>query len=166
MRKKILLGVLTIGLLGSFMAHKFYLSSTDITYNAKSKNLEIILKCFIDDFDKAMEDYGNQKLYIGTDKESFESDSLIGLYLSKHFFIHQNDRPLNIQFLGFETDQDYIWIYLESERYNIKSTTNITNTVLFELIEEQQNKVRLLVGEQSYSGSCLTHTPSIEFKNN
>lgn len=166
MMRNVLLLFCLVGGLESFVVHKFYLSSTDITYNAKSKNLEIIMKCFIDDFDQALYAYSGKKIYLGTEKEHPKTDSLIHVYLSKHFAIQQEDKDLKIEFLGHESDQDYIWLFLETNTFNKKHTTQITNTVLFESFEEQQNKLRLLVGEQSYSGSCMNNSPMSHFKNN
>lgn len=148
------------------MVHKFYISTTDITYNAKSKHLEIIMKCFVDDFDKSLESFAQQKVFIGTVKEHPKSDSLIRSYVQQHFMIHQENKLIEVNVLGFETDQDYIWLYVESGSFNKKLSTQITNTILFDSFEEQQNKVRLLVGEKSYSGRCIVNSPNLNFEIN
>ncbi len=144
-------------------AHKFYVSITDMTYNSNSKSLEIVIKCFVDDLEKTIKSVHGQSLFLATEKESEQSDSILELYTQKHFSISTEEKIEQLNYLGHESDQDYVWIYVEIPKFKPKLPLNIKHSFLFELFNDQQNKIRLLMHEQSFGGTCTKNQPTIQF---
>jgi hypothetical protein len=65
--------------------HQFHISKTDVTFKPTEKTLQITMHIFIDDLEKSLEKQGVSKIYIGTEKEKQEANSLIIKYLQSNF---------------------------------------------------------------------------------
>lgn len=130
-----------ISLWSGVFAHKFYTSITDISYNSSSKSYEIIIKLFVDDFDKVLDEkYGNS-LQLGTEKEIEDKDNLVEQYLRVNFYLKSGSKEYDYEFLGKEADRDYIWIYIEVPKVKLKNEIMIRNTLLFDVFKDQTNLI-------------------------
>mgnify|MGYP000135582919 CR=1 FL=1 len=67
----------------AFATHEFYVSICNIQHNTEAATLEITLKIFTDDFEKALEQDSGKALHLGTPKEDSKADELIRDYLQK-----------------------------------------------------------------------------------
>lgn len=109
--------------------------------------MQITMHIFIDDLEKTLEKQGQTKLYIGTEKEKKEANSLIIKYLQSQFSIKLNNKAIAYDFLGKETsnDKQAIWVYLEVK--NVKDVKNIfvENKILTETYSDQKNIVQINV---------------------
>ena len=81
----IALAIVTALLCGSWLLHKFYVSLTEIRYNPESERLEVSMRIFPDDLDKALERNFGISTQLATELESNEADSLLQVYLDFHF---------------------------------------------------------------------------------
>lgn len=117
--------------------HKFYVSLTEIHHNQDNDRLEISSKVFLDDFERAL------GLSLGTINSSMDRNLLPGMsdYMSEHISIELNGIKVQLDLLGYELDEDVVWVYLESGQLEMKGTMTIESTMLYEQFEEQQNIV-------------------------
>lgn len=136
-------------------AHKFYMSITDIEYNADTKSLEVIIKFFTDDLEKALEENTKERLWLGTEKEVATINDYLKNYLSSNFLLTQNDQPQLMTFVGKESERDYTWVYLEYKGFDESSKVWLENKLLIELFEDQANRVNFKNG--GYSKSVTLH---------
>jgi hypothetical protein len=131
----------------SFEMHQFHISKTDVTFKPTEKTLQITMHIFIDDLEKSLEKQGVSKLYIGTEKEKQEANSLIIKYLQSNFLIKLNNKSLAYDFIGKETsnDKQALWVYMEVK--NVKDVKNIfvENKILTETFSDQKNIVQINV---------------------
>lgn len=141
--QKLLIVLLFLSIGVSANAHKFYTSITDVSFNENSKTLEIIVKLFIDDFEKAIEDSYEKRLYLGTEREEFDQNNLIEKYINKHFEVNIKSNRVPLSYIGKETDRDYIWIYIEVVKVRSISEISIKNTLLTDLFPDQTNLINL-----------------------
>ncbi|MEQ8910111.1 MAG: hypothetical protein RIC95_13020 [Vicingaceae bacterium] len=140
MRKIVLVAL--VCLLGqNAWAHKFYMSITEMNYNQEHGSLEIIIKLFTDDIEKALESEIDYALFLGTDKEATQTDSLLELYLKKQFSLKENGNSMSIDFLGKEAERDYTWLYIEVPNFNPKAGHSLKHAMLTEVFEDQKNQV-------------------------
>jgi hypothetical protein len=127
--------------------HQFHISKTDVTFKPSEKTMQITMHIFIDDLEKTLEKQGQTKLYIGTEKEKKDANSLIVKYLQSQFSIKLNNKAIIYDFLGKETsnDKQAIWVYLEVK--NVKDVKNIfvENKILTETYSDQKNIVQINV---------------------
>jgi hypothetical protein len=139
--RKLFFAIILFSICLSSQAHKFYMSLTEMQYNAKTGSLEIMIKLFTDDIEKAVEkniDYG---LFLGTEKEHPTTDSLMEDYFRRHFKITTDNNPIKLTFLGKEAERDYTWFYVEVPDFKPTNSHNLTNTMLIRTFDQQSNKV-------------------------
>jgi hypothetical protein len=127
--------------------HQFHISKTDVTYKPTEKTLQITMHIFIDDLEKSLEKQGVTKIYIGTEKEKQEANSLIIKYLQSNFSIKLNNKALTYDFLGKETsnDKQAIWVYLEAKNVKDVKQIFVENKILTEIFSDQKNIVQINV---------------------
>lgn len=143
--------LLTVFFLSTGFAHKFYVSMTDIHYNAKKQSLEISVKVFTDDLETAIQSSEDDKLWIGDKKEAPQVDSLIETYFRKKFQVSVNGEAAKFDFLGKESETDVVWCYLEIKDVAKLESLDVSNRVFMHLFDEQKNLVHIYAGDAEES---------------
>ncbi len=131
----------------SFAMHKHYISLTRIDYAPEDKALQITMRFFIDDLEKAVGTRYGTELKLGTDEEIEQSNLLIERYLQQKFSISVNEEPKTHAFLGKQYENDEVFFFLEIEGIEQIETLSVQNSMLFEVFEEQQNYVKINVND-------------------
>jgi hypothetical protein len=146
------------------LLHPLYVSITQISYNTQSKNVEIAIKVFADDLEKAVSAANNNKaLHLNTKQELTNADVLIQNYLLKSFKLKLNGKAVNLKWIGkeYETD-DATWCYFEVPSRQTIKTIAVQNTIFTEIYSKQNNIVQvqtakgkksLLLGKDNFEGT-------------
>lgn len=140
LKKQILL--LFILPLFAFSAHKYYLSLTQIEFNAKNKSIEVIINVFIDDIETVLNKTHQKEFELDTKKELKDSDTYFTQYLKKHIQFKVDEKPVAFNYIGKEYDGDIVYFYLEIKDIESVKNIEITNTLLIQEFSEQQNLVK------------------------
>lgn len=135
--KKILLFAL-ISLLVSFK-HPFYLSVTNLKYNVKDKALQGSVKLFTNDLEDALKRTEHRTVDLIHPEDTLKTQQLLEGYLKKRLSLSLNNEQKNFQVLGFEREQEAIWIYIEFKGCNLPETIRLENSLLYDFIENQSN---------------------------
>lgn len=147
MVKRGFFSVLVLTLL-SFVAHKYYVSITEVELNPKTETLEISIKFIGHDLEAALESAGVPDLYLGIEKENEKADAYLLTYIQQHFEIKIDGNLLPYHFVGKEiNNEDFIYCYLESGKVNSPNKIAFTNTLLTEKFNEQANILYLEIGD-------------------
>ena len=93
--------------------HEVYVSLAQIEYNSESNALEVALKLFTDDTDRALGRYFRENLRLGEPDEHPQSDSLLTVYLQQKLIFTCNGQPLNLRFYGKEVSVEETWCYFD-----------------------------------------------------
>ena len=129
------------------VAHKFYVSVTNISYSDKDQALQITSRIFIDDFEEVlMERYGVVS-NLATDSETALADEYIEKYLKTKFLVFIDGEQRQYKVLGKKYDNDIMICYLEIPEIdlgNIKAIA-VQNELLTDLFDEQQNVVHFKI---------------------
>ena len=133
----------------SFAIHKYYISLTQVNYIKEEKSLQITTRIFIDDLEYAIQTETNQNLELNTSLESENSDEVITNYISEKVKIKINDTYYSFKYLGKEFEEDLVYCYLEVQNIDEINTIEITNTILFEVFNEQQNIIKLNINNSN-----------------
>ncbi|MEJ2585112.1 MAG: hypothetical protein P8Z38_08710 [Robiginitalea sp.] len=140
----ILAGIWVSLLLSSFsVAHKFYVSVTNVAYSAEEASLQIISRIFIDDLENTLKTRYEVDTRLATPDESEEAEAYIRRYFHSKFTVFINGSPVEHTFLGKRYDNDLILCYIEVtglEKEALKSV-GIQNEILTDIYEEQKNLV-------------------------
>ncbi|RYU79922.1 DUF6702 family protein [Hymenobacter persicinus] len=110
MRRLILLcALLTVALAAA--AHAYHASIMDVRYNAQKKQLEVALKVFTDDFEKALS-AGQPRSVTFEETPRPQVTALITTLLTRSLaFGTKPGEALPLKFIGFQRESDAHWLY-------------------------------------------------------
>jgi hypothetical protein len=86
--------------------HPFYISVTEINHNAKDKILEISCKMFAEDLESQLEKNYKTTLDISSEKDKASFDKFIPDYISQHFSLAVDGKPVKLVYVGFEKEKE------------------------------------------------------------
>ncbi len=117
--------------------HPIFVSVTEIEHNAKDKTLEISCKIFTDDFEKTLRSTYKTYVDLLQPKDKNAMNKLVADYVQKHLIIKVDGKPVALQFLGYEQDEEGIESYYQVNNINAVKKLDITDNILFEYKKEQ-----------------------------
>ena len=126
----------------SFLEHKYYVSTSLFNFSEDS-SLQITLRIFKDDLSNAISDaYLDQK----TDDLNLIDElyfKQVDKYINSKISILIDDKKFEMDYLGLETKNDMYVCYLEVENLPTYSNVVISNKILFEIFDDQQNIIHV-----------------------
>ena len=132
-------------------AHDFHVSLTEVRHNAKEQTLEVSVRLFTDDLDKAIVLSTGQSTGLVKGQETPATERLISTYLKSNLGIEVDGKSAALQFLGKELQTDAVWCYLEVEGVHKVERIKVRNAALIEVFPDQTNMVNVHVGSQTRS---------------
>lgn len=122
--------------------HPFHISVCDIEHNPATKSLEISQRIFMDDLEIGLKNFHKIE-YVDAfkPKDPAELDSLINGYLQAKLEFVINGEKTPFTFIGSEMEGDARWCYLEAKNVASIKSVQITNKVLIQSFEDQENIV-------------------------
>ncbi|NJX14537.1 DUF6702 family protein [Tamlana crocina] len=148
---KILLLACALSFFSFSAVHKYYISLTQIEYLTNKKSVQIISRLFVDDFENALRSRYNDNITFGDHQEAEKIDEYIERYINDKLTIKINGTKANFTYIGKESDVAIIKCYLEIEGVERIDSFEVTNKLLFDLIEEQQNIVKTKINSNQKS---------------
>lgn len=122
--------------------HPFHVSVTDIEHDPEKKSIQISHRIFIDDLEKGLKQYHKlEKLDTYEPEDPEQLDSLMDVYLKQKVMFSINGSAMEFNYLGSELEGDARWCYYEIEGVAEVNEAEITNVVLMDTFEDQQNIV-------------------------
>ncbi len=123
--------------------HDFHTSLTEMQVNAKEKTLEVTLRVFTDDLEKALTRAApGQKIRLAVNDKNDEG---IDRYVKQHFILtNAKGERKPYRYLGKEFESDATWLYLEIPFAEPLTGAKLQNDVLCDLFNDQTNLVNLL----------------------
>lgn len=138
--------VLAVLLLTGFSRlHEFYVSLSEIRFNPESQCLEVSLRIFPDDMDRALKVHHGVNTSLVTELEHESADSLLEIYIHDLFRIELNGTTVPLYYLGKESESDVMWCYLESDPQEKPVEITVYNSILCEIFEDQVNIIQVYV---------------------
>lgn len=140
---KILVVIILAPLILSVSAHKFYVSVTEVAYVKEKKSVQIISRIFIDDLENTLRKRYGKRLTFSPKNEAEDVSVYLERYLKDKIAIKINGKSAPFKFIGKEYDNDILFCYLEVVDVDQVKTFEISNTLLFDSFDDQQNIVKL-----------------------
>ncbi len=150
MKRKIaryLMALLFLLVTGAWLMHEFYVSLTELRHNPVSEMLEVSMRIFPDDMDRALLEKSGIQTELATETEHPRADSLLREYLLDHLKVEINQQEIQLNYLGKETEGNAIWCYLESAPVSDPEHIRIENTLLLFTFPDQVNIIQVYVGK-------------------
>ena len=139
-------------LLGGFLltahtpvSHPIFVSVTEIEHNAKEKTLEISCKIFTDDFEKTLRQQYNIHIDLLNSKEKAAMEKLVSDYVQKHLLLKVEGKPVVLQFLGYEQQEEGIVSFYQVNNIAAVKKLEVTDNILFEYKKEQISIIHSIV---------------------
>ena len=124
--------------------HKYYVSTTLMDFDNKTKSFEITLKVFYDDLEMDLKLDSKEIDYI----EDYDYlNEIYKLYLHQNFQISSNNKVVLVNYLGFEKKQDQINFYMEINSDLLGQSIEIQNSILYNSFPNQKNIILIRKGK-------------------
>jgi hypothetical protein len=125
------------------LVRKFNFSLTEIKANTSSKTLSVSSKLFIDDLESALQKANKIKFDLSKTTDNKEVQNAVFNYINSHLQIYLDGKMVPLNLVGFETENEVVWIYLESKLNNKEfKSTKIINSILYDFSADQTNLIQ------------------------
>jgi hypothetical protein len=131
--------------IGPGIAHPIYMSVTEIEHNAKDKTLEISCKIFTDDFEKTLRRQYNGTVDLLQPKDKEAMNKLVSGYVKKHLAISVDGKPVELQFIGYEQQEEGIESYYQVSNIAGVKKIDVTDNILYEYQKDQISLLHVTV---------------------
>lgn len=132
-------------------AHPVYVSMCQIHHDAGTDSLEVIVTIFSDDLELAVFEETGVRIFLGTDRQSADADSLVGRYLADRITIAINgdtlpDLPSRFRFDASRARTTCRFAVPQSVPVR---RIAVVNRILLDIYDTQRNLVRTrIAGEK------------------
>lgn len=128
-------------------AHPLHVSVTEIVFDQPEKELEIVMRVFIDDLELTLRnDLKQPELDVLSPKNGLTTDQLVENYLKKHLAITVDGKPVQTSYLGHEREGEALVLYIGGNNVKKLRTIEVKNDIFTETYDDQSNLVHVTVG--------------------
>lgn len=131
--------------------HPIHISVTEIEYDEREKELEIITRIFTDDLELAIREQQNNPELELLKLPAATLDELVKPYLLKQLSVMLDGKTQNLNYLGHEQDGDAHVFFIQIQPVKKWKSITIQNQVLLEMYDDQSNIVHVTVREKTRS---------------
>lgn len=150
-------GLLLMGIYG--FSHDFYMTVSHIDHNEKTDGLEITIKLFTEDIEKALREEYGQQVFLDDEKRQGFVDSLLMDYLNYKMELVVNEQAVEFEFVGKEVEIESTWCYVEVENVPQVRQIEVRNELLTELFDSQTNLIHLNIAQEKRTMSLNRNRP-------
>jgi hypothetical protein len=123
--------------------HPFHLSATELNYNAGERTWELSCRIFTDDLESALAKKYNVKTDLSAPAQHKAMDVLVKKYALANLALRDGSGPVTLNYLGFEKDSEAVIVYLESGKVSGLAKLEATNSILYDLFDDQSNIIHV-----------------------
>jgi SpoU rRNA methylase family enzyme len=153
--------IIWIGLV--ILPHPFYLSVTELKYNASKKSMEVSCKMFTNDLEDALKKTSGKSIDLLNTSNKKEAESVLFAYIQKRFIISVNNKPMELKYIGYEKEEEAIWTYMEIVNCEKPNAISIDNKLLYDYLKDQMNIVHCETGSFKESSKVVNPDSKITF---
>jgi len=125
----------------SMRRHPFFVSMTEIGWNPAERKLEIAVRLFTDDLEKALAADCRCKTDLASKANEAAMNKLLSDYIGRHLRISKGKESAKLIFLGREKEDESTWSYFEANG-DFSSPMEVENKLLYSTQEKQVNLIR------------------------
>ncbi|MFN3839221.1 MAG: DUF6702 family protein [Cyclobacteriaceae bacterium] len=140
--------------------HPIHVSVTDIVFDEKERELEIIMRIFTDDLETSIRTLrGNPDLDL-LNPGPLTTDEVVKQYVLDRFAILLDGKKQPLHFLGTQAEDDALLCFIQVRGVKKWKTIEVMNSVITETYDDQSNLVHVTVGETVRSLRLMKNNPS------
>ena len=130
--------------------HAYHSTITELRYNAAKKQLELSVKVFTDDFEKALSQ--GQPTHVNLTESGPRPLVLASAYLGRTLQVSTTAGvPLQLQVLGMQAENDGYWFYCKVPLPGPVSGVKLRQAALLDAFSDQMNIVNIEANGQKQS---------------
>lgn len=130
--------------------HAYHSTLTELRYNASKKQLELAIKVFADDFEKALSE--GQPTHVNLSDAGPRPLTLATAYLQRTLqFRTPAGAPLPLQVLGMQAEKDGYWLYCKVPLPAPTPSVQLRQAMLLDAFGDQMNIVNIEAGDKKQS---------------
>jgi hypothetical protein len=153
---KVLLGLL----LGFSLVHPLHISVTEIAFDEKEKELEIIMRVFTDDLETSIRATRKDETIDILSPKGTSTDQLIQEYILPHLAVTLDGKLQNLNYLGHEEEGQALLCYIQVSNVKKWKTIGVRNDAMMEIYDDQSNLINVTVEGEVRSLRLLKNEPS------
>lgn len=147
-----------------FLFHPFFVSMTEVNYVPKEKTMEISVRIFTDDLENTIKNlHKGYPLDILHPKDSVLANKWVDQYIKSRLQVRVNNVVRPMQFIGYEQQEESIWIYFEIKNVPEPKQVHVFNTLLYDYKKEQINMIRFKNGNKEKSSKLQFPDNTMDF---
>lgn len=140
MKRALLAAVMSLAA-ASLGAHSFHATLAEVEFNEESKRVEIAIRLFTDDLEKALSARAGKNVRLDLTEGV---DASIAAYLRSNFVLRDDEgREVELRWVGRESDARVTWVYVDGPLPARATRVSIQSSLLVELFEDQVNSVNI-----------------------
>jgi len=144
-------------------SHPYFVSSTEIRIHPDKNSFDVSCSMFTDDLESALKSIYSSKLDIKQNIGAQDLLDMIFAYVQKRIEIKIGGEKQIFTLVGCENQEESTWCYLEGKLTNNTKNITVTNSILFDFLEEQTNMVHVYWGEERKSSKLNNPSKIVEF---
>ncbi len=140
--------------------HPLHVSVTEIAYDEKERELEIIMRIFTDDLETAIRARNNQPDLDLLNPATSTTNNLVKEYVLERFSVTLDGKRQALNFLGTQPEGDALLCFIQVRSVKKWKTIEVVNSVITETYDDQSNLVHVTVGSAVRSLRLMRNNPS------
>ena len=148
-------------------AHRYYFSLSEMKVNTDKKTLELSCKLFTDDLEDALMKLNHSKVDLARSQDNKAVQKQVQDYLHERFKIVINGMASTTELIGFETENDVTWFYLEAKVTVVKTAPvkmKVMNSLLYDFLPEQTNVMHVIWNEKERTEKLVHPDKEVVFE--
>ena len=156
--------IILIVLFSSFNGkkHPYYISLVDVKYNAKQMSVQISTRMFINDLEDALRKTSKTTIDILNPKNKSEADSVLFTYIKQRLSFTVNSKKQKLSFIGYESEEESIWAYLEIKKVPTPKKMSIDTKLLYDFLPNETNIVHAEINGIKKSSKVTNPNSKVE----
>jgi hypothetical protein len=142
--------LIALALAVPLVPHDFFISVLTMQHKAEQRTLDLTWQITAHDLEHALSNVAELKL--NSALEHPQADSLINAYFEDHLHLSLGNRSLDWNWIGREMEGENLFCYLQVENVGSVNGLAVSNTLLQDVFQDQDNIVHVEDGVQ-----VLTH---------
>lgn len=144
-------------------AHNVYNSFTQIDWNASDGSIELVIQLHGHELETKLSLLLDQRLSFLEDDDFPALEAATGTFIQSNIAIALNGEPVDLLFLGIESDGQTVVAYLEQDWPTEPQTIDFMNRIFLEDLPNQVNSVLAAVGGNTRGGDITLDTGPLRF---
>ena len=121
------------------LSHPFHATITSIDCKQNNKSIEVTMKLFTSDLERALRIEGRPNLKIDSHDRRNNIDSLIFDYINNNLSLSIDNKKRQFTWIAKEIENDITWCYMEIINANNFSSIGIDNKLFLSIFDDQLN---------------------------